>query len=128
MRAMMEVDGNGAQPHERTAEQHELHDSDRRDSWTTSNAAPTKKKKYKSKYDRLDCKWSNKMATLEGKIDRIASALVPSRTKNGGENSDHVNDRRVDERLEPQRHLLDQFSVLIFKFHFSPASKEGVRC
>ena len=44
MMAMIEDEGDGAQPYEPVAEQHEFHDSDRRDSGITSNAAPTKKK------------------------------------------------------------------------------------
>ena len=36
--------------------------------------------------------------------------MVPSSTTNGGENSDHVHERRVDQSPEPQRHLLDQYS------------------
>ena len=127
MRAVMEDEGDHVEPRERAAEQHEhgLHDSDRHDSGTTStNAASTKKKRYKSKYDRLDEKWSARMATLEEKIDNMAAALVPSRTTNGGENSDHVHERRVELSPEPQRHLLDQLSDYDDQISLQPGQQE----
>ena len=49
------------------------------------------------------------MTTLEEKIDKMTASLVASHTTNGGENSNHVHERRVDQSPEPQRHRLDQF-------------------